>query len=101
MDHPTPRFFEHKNKVLAHLEWEAIRYIHFQGNHLDISNAYPKYEKRQSYWLEPFNTSASEEQRHIRQQVMQRDISTLEDFYALLRPFLKPRARGKHFKTKK
>ena len=101
MDHPTPRFFEHKNKVLAHLEWEAIRYIHFKGNHLDISNAYPKYEKRQSYWLEPFNTSASEEQRHIRQQVMQRDISTLEDFYALLRPFLKPRARGKALKDKK
>ena len=101
MDHPQPRFFEHANKVLAHLEWEALRYICFDGKHLDISNAYPKYEKRQSYWLEPFNTKATEEQRHIRQRVMQRDIGTLDDFYGLLQPFLKPRARGKALKDKK
>lgn len=101
MDHPEPRFFEHKNKVLAHLEWEAIRYICFDGRHLDISNAYPKYEKRQSYWLEPFNKKATERQRHIRQLVMQREIGTLGDFYALLQPFLKPRARGKALRDKK
>mgnify|MGYP001455119868 CR=1 FL=1 len=101
MDHPEPRFFENANKVLAHLEWEAIRYICFDGRHLDISNAYPKYEKRQSYWLEPFNTKATEGQRHIRQLVMQREIGTLDDFYALLQPFLKPRARGKALKDKK
>ena len=101
MDHPEPRFFEHKNKVLAHLEWEAIRYICFDGRHLDISNAYPKYEKRQSYWLEPFNKKATERQRHIRQLVMQREIGTLGDFYALLQPFLKPRPRGKALKDKK
>ena len=101
MNHPEPRFFEHTNKVLAHLEWEAIRYICFDGKHLDISNAYPKYENRQSYWLEPFNTKATERQRHIRQLVMQREIGTLGDFYALLQPFLIPRARGKALKDKK
>ena len=36
MDHPTPRFFEHKNKVLAHLEWEAIRYIPVSYTHLTL-----------------------------------------------------------------
>ncbi len=101
MENPEPRFFEHTNKVLAHLEWEAIRYICFDGRHLDIRNAYPKYEKRQSYWLEPFNKKATESQRHIRQLVMQREIETLGDFYALLQPFLKPRARGKALKDKK
>ena len=101
MDHPEPRFFDQKNKVLAHLEWEAIRYICFDGSHLEISNAYPKHEKRQSYWLEPFNTKATERQRHIRQLVMQRKIRTLGDFYALLQPILKPRARGKALKDKK
>ena len=101
MDHPEPRFFGQSNKVLAHLEWEAIRYICFDGNHLGISNAYPKYEKTNSYWLEPFNTKATKEQREIRQRVMQREIKTLEDFYALLKPFFKPRARGRALKDKK
>ena len=101
MDYPQPRFFEHTNKVLAHLEWEAIRYICFDGEHIGISNAYPKYQKRQSYWLEPFNTKATEEQRYIRKQIMQREILTLGDFYSLLQPSLKPRARGKALKDRK
>lgn len=101
MDNPVPRFFDQTNKVLAHLEWEAIRYICFDGSHLSISNAYPKFEKSKSYWLEPFNTKATKEQRQICQRVMQREIKTLEDFYALLGPFLKPRARGLALKDKK
>ncbi len=101
MAHPEPRFFDQPNKVLSHLEWEAIRYICFDGNHLGISNAYPKYEKSKSYWLEPFNTKATKEQRQIRQRIMQREFQTLEDFYALLSPFLKPRARGRALKDKK
>ena len=101
MGTPEPRFFDHENKLLAHLEWEAIRYICFDGRHLDINNAYPKYEQRQSYWLDPFNTKATDEHRHIRQRVMQREIASLDEFYALLQPFLKPRARGKALKDKK
>ena len=40
-----PRFFESENKVLAHLESEAIRMICFGGSHMDIDDAYPKLER--------------------------------------------------------
>ena len=44
-----PRFFDTENKILAHLEWEAIRGISFNGSHVDIADAYPKFEQRQFY----------------------------------------------------
>ena len=28
-----PRFFDTENNILAHLEWEAIRVIYFDGSH--------------------------------------------------------------------
>jgi hypothetical protein len=101
MEGPVPRFFEAENKLLAHLEWEAIRYICFDGKHIDMSDAYPKYEQRQFYWIDPFNEKATDEQRQIRQRLMKRDITGLDEFYALLKPLLTPRARGKALKDKK
>ncbi len=101
MEGPAPRFFEAENKLLAHLEWEAIRYICFDGKHIEMSDAYPKYEQRQFYWIDPFNEKATDEQRQIRQRLMKRDITDLDEFYALLKPLLKPRARGKALKDKK
>ena len=101
MEGPEPRFFEAENKLFAHLEWEAIRYICFDGKHIDMSDAYPKYEQRQFYWIDPFNEKATDEQQQIRQRLMKRDITDLDEFYALLKPLLKPRARGKALKDKK
>ena len=45
-----PRFFESENKVLAHLEWEAIRMICFGGSHMGIDDAYPKLERSRTHW---------------------------------------------------
>lgn len=101
MEGPEPRFFESENKLLAHLEWEAIRYICFDGKHIDMSDAYPKYEQHQFYWIHLFNEKATDEQRQIRQRLMKRDITDLDEFYALFKPLLKPRARGKALKDKK
>ena len=43
-----PRFFDTENKIFAHLEWEAIRIIHFDGSFMNIADAYPKYESMES-----------------------------------------------------
>ena len=96
-----PRFFDTKNKILAHLEWEAIRIIHFNGSHVDIANAYPKFEQRQLHWIEPFNDKASKELREIKAKIWKKEYCSLDDFYDVLRPFLKPVARGKALKDKK
>ena len=42
-----PRFFETENKLIAHLEWEAIRILCFEGSHMNIADAFPKFEQRQ------------------------------------------------------
>ena len=49
-----PRFFDTKNKILAHLEWEAIKFIHFDVKHKDIAGYFPRLEQRQFYWIVPF-----------------------------------------------
>ena len=41
-----PRFFDTENKLIAHLEWEAIRILCFDGSHMNIADAYPKFFRR-------------------------------------------------------
>jgi len=41
-----PRFFDTENKLIAHLEWEAIRILCFDGSRTNIADAYPKFFRR-------------------------------------------------------
>ena len=101
-----PRFFDTKNKILAHLEWEAIRMIIFNGSHMDIAiyfmgSHYPRYEQRQFHWIEPFNEKASEEHYAIKQKIQKRQYSSIEGFYSALKPLLKPKKKGKALRDAK
>ena len=96
-----PRFFDTKNKILAHLEWEAIRMIIFNGSHLDMANSYPRYEQRQFDWIEPFNDKASEEHYAIKQKIQRKQYSSIEGFYSALKPLLKPKKKGKALRDAK
>ena len=96
-----PRFFDTEYKIFAHLEWEAIRMIVFNGSHMNIANAYPKFEQRQFYWIDPFNDKASEEHHAIKRKIQKREYSSLEDFYLALKPLLKPQKKGKALKDAK
>ena len=96
-----PRFFDTKNKILAHLEWEAIRMIIFNGSHMDMANSYPRYEQRKFHWIELFNEKASEEHYTIKQEVQKRQYSSIEDFYSAVKPLLKPKKKGKALRDAK
>jgi hypothetical protein len=96
-----PRFFDTEYKIFAHLEWEAIRMIVFNGSHMNIADAYPKFEQRQFYWIDPFNDKASEEHHAIKRKIQKREYSSLEDFYLALKPLLKPQKKGKALKDTK
>ena len=96
-----PRFFDTENKILAHLEWEAIRIINFNGSYIDIADAYPKFEQRQFYWIDPFNDKASEEHHTIKRKIQKRKYLSLEDFYLALKPLLKPKKKGKALRDAK
>ena len=88
-----PRFFDTEYKIFAHLEWEAIKMIVFNGSHMNIADAYPKFEQRQFYWIDPFNDKASEEHHAIKRKIQKREYSSLEDFYLALQPLLKPQKK--------
>lgn len=101
MEAPTPRFFETDNKPLAHLEWEAIRVICFEGSHIDIADAYPKFEQARFYWIDHFNQQATEEHRAIKSRIGRNEFDALDDFYDALQTILKPKPRGKMLKDLK
>ena len=96
-----PRFFDTKNKILAHLEWEAIRVFAFSGNHKDIADAYSKFEQRQFCWADLFNNKAFHEHHAIKRKILKKEYSSLEDFYIALKPLLKPKKRGKALRDTK
>jgi hypothetical protein len=101
MTAPEPRFFESENKILAHLEWEAIRMIVFNGKYSDIGDAYPKFEQRQFYWVDPYMAKATSEHHQLKRQLHNNEITSLDDFYEKLKPFLKSKPRGKLLRDKK
>ena len=97
----VPRFFDTDNKLIAHLEWEAIRIINFDGSHADISEAYPKYEQKHFFWVDPFHSNASTEHHNIKRKIVSKEYLSLDDFYNALKPLMKPQKRGKALKDTK
>ena len=96
-----PRFFDTPLKLLAHLEWEAIQVICFNGSRMDMGDAFPKFEQRRFYWIDPFNDKATDEHHSIKSKILRKEYQTLDDFYAALKPLLKPKPKGKALKDKK
>lgn len=90
-----PRFFDTENKTLAHLEWEAIRVINFDGNHIDMGEAYPKYEQPQNFWMQKYFDNGSDEHHVIKSNIRNKEYQSLDDFYEALKPLLKPKKKGK------
>ena len=101
MTNIEPRFFETEYKILAHLEWEAIRMIVFNGSHMNIADAYPKFEQRQFYWIDPFNDKASEKHHAIKRKIHKREYLSLDDFYLALKPLLKSQKKVRLLKMQK
>ena len=64
-----PRFFESENKVLAHLEWEAIRMICFGGSHMSIDDAYPKLERSRTHWTQYYYNNAKDEHHSVKSKI--------------------------------
>ena len=96
-----PRFFDTKNKILAHLEWEAIKVIHFDGSFMNIADAYPKYDQPQFHWIQQYYDNATDKHHEIKSKITLKEYQSLDDFYEALRPLLKPKKKGKALKDAK
>ena len=96
-----PRFFESENKVLAHLEWEAIRMICFGGSHMSIDDAYPKLERSRTHWTQYHYNNAKDEHHSVKGKINKKEYQSLDEFYDAIKPMLKPKPRGKMLKDLK
>jgi hypothetical protein len=101
MTAPEPKYFEHPDIRIRHLEWEAIKMIVFDGSHVATGDAYPEFEQRQFYWIDPFTDKAKQEHHQLKRQLYNNEITSLDDFYEQLKPFLKSKPRGKLLRDKK
>ena len=101
MTNIKPRFFESENKVLAHLESEAIRMICFGGSHMDIDDAYPKFERSRSHWTQYYYDNAKDEHHSVKGKISKKEYQSLDEFYDAIKPMLKPKPRGKMLKDLK
>ncbi|EHI47676.1 hypothetical protein HIMB100_00012500 [SAR116 cluster alpha proteobacterium HIMB100] len=79
--------------LLFIVSFNGVLIDHYNGSHMNIADAYPKFEQRQFYWIDPFNDKASEEHHAIKRKIQKREYSSLEDFYLALQPLLKPQKK--------
>ena len=66
-----------------------------------IGEAFPIYDKRAVYWVDPFNAKAKDKHRLIKGKLYKKEITTMEEFYHELDKLLKPKPLGKALKDKK
>lgn len=100
MKNLEPRFFDGENKIMAFLEWEAIRVSIFGGQQLQVIDAFPEYEQRHNFWRDPFYKQKTKEHTQLYLSIVNDKIS-IDEFYERANALLKPKSRGKHLKDKK
>lgn len=101
-----PRFFDTENKVMAYLEWEALRVLHFRAETgetrmSEMLTAFPEYDQRFGYWADAFTATSKLSQRECLRKIRNREFNGLDEFYEEAKKLLKPIARGKALKDKK
>ena len=82
-----PRFFDTENKLIAHLEWEAIRILCFDVNHMNIADAYPKFEQRQFYWTQKYYDNATDEHHSIKRKITKNEYMNLLPYLYIHYPY--------------
>ena len=83
---------------MAHLEWQAIRFILCDGQVSKTNNLLPQYETKWAYWIDLFNDKASQAQKDLYARVVRRELTSIDEFYAETNKLLKPTPRGKQLK---
>jgi len=83
---------------MAHLEWQAIRFILCDGEISKTNSLLPKYESKWAYWIDLFNGKASQAHKDLHARIVRRELFSLDEFYAEANKLLKPTPRGRQSK---
>ena len=96
-----PKYYEHPDVCIRHIEWAAYYCIMFEKKWNKIGEAFPIYDKRAVYWVDPFNAKAKGSLKQIESKLYRKEITTMDEFYRELDKLLKPKPLGKALKDKK
>ena len=96
-----PRFIGYDNIIMSYLEWRAISVILCKGNLGKTNQMLPAFEYKWSSWIDPFTQKGSEAHKALYVKIVNKELTSLDEFYAETDKLLKPKSRGKHLKDKK
>jgi hypothetical protein len=96
-----PKYFEHPNVCIRHLEWYALQHILFDKNWNKLRDAIPEYDQRPFHWVDPFNAKAKDIHHQIKGKLYKKEITSMDEFYSELDKLFKPKSFGKKLKDKK
>ena len=96
-----PKFLEHPDVCIKHLEWAALYYIIFEKSWKKMEEFLPKYSRRAFYWVDPFNSKAKDNHKFLQKRLYSKSITSMDEFYRELDKILKPKPLGKALKDKK
>ena len=96
-----PKYSEHPDVCIRHLEWAALYCIKFEKSWSKMGDILPIYEQRAFYWVDPFNSKAKDYHKFLKERLYVKSITTMEEFYRELDKLLKPKPLGKALKDKK
>ena len=66
-----------------------------------LGEAFPIYDNRAVFWVDPFNAKAKDKHHQIKRRLYKKEITSMEEFYRELDKILKPKPLGKALKDKK
>lgn len=101
-----PRFFDTENKVMAYLEWEAVRCLILgadgrSSRWAEIRKLFPEHVSQSTIWADFFLKHSKDEEKIYLRKIRNREFDSLDAFYDEANKLLKPKKKGKALKDAK
>ena len=101
MNQIQPKYYEHPDICIRHLEWAALYCIIYEKSWKKMEEVLPEYVRRAFYWVDPFSSKAKDKHKSLKQKLYAKSIITMDEFYSELDKLFKPKSFGKKLKDKK
>lgn len=105
MNNPVPKYFEHPDTSIRFIEFKALERLHFKFVTTSIYDAYPAVSQGWVGWQENFHDEIKRKpnspKKKLFLQIVNGELSSLEDTYLELKKLSKPTERGNSLKDVK
>ena len=95
-----PKYFDHPDKCIRYLEWNAIKLV-FDGNGKQHHDYFDAYSQSWMYWADHYSAKRSDAHKQIMTASNDGTYRSIDEFYKSISNLLKPKKRGKALKDAK